>query len=97
MINFEQKTPPEITSEIAARVRARRKELKLTQEQLSRKAGMSLASYKRFEQKGLIALDALVKVAIALDCEADFDELFAKRGYVSIEEVINERKRSRHI
>jgi transcriptional regulator with XRE-family HTH domain len=88
MISFEQKTSPEIAQEVAARVRARRKELKLTQEQLACKAGMTLASYKRFEQKGLIAFQSLVAIGIALDCESDFDELFAKRAYSSIEEVI---------
>ena len=91
MIDFDQKTAPEIGSSVAARVRARRKELKLTQEQLCCKAGMSLASYKRFEQKGLIAFDALIRIAIALDCEGDFDNLFAKREYASIEEVIHGR------
>lgn len=93
MISFDQKTAPEIGASIASRVRMRRKELKLTQEQLSRKAGMSLASYKRFEQKGLISLDALIRTAMALDCEDDFDELFAKRGYASIEEVLRGQNR----
>lgn len=95
MISIDQKTPSEISADLASRVRARRKELHLTQEQLSRKAGMSLASYKRFEQKGLIALDALIRVAIALNCEDEFDTLFTKRGYSSIEEVIREATRSR--
>lgn len=93
MIDFEQKTPGEIGASVAARVRARRKELGLTQQQLSSKAGMSLTSYKRFEQKGLVAFDSLIRIAIALGYEDDFDSLFAKRGYFSIEEVIRGRKR----
>lgn len=92
MIDFEQKTPSEIGASVAARVRARRKGLGLTQEQLSDKAGMSLSSYKRFEQKGLVALESLIRIAIALGCEDDFDGLFAKRGYSSIEEVIRGRR-----
>ena len=79
MIDFEQKNPGEIGA--------------LTQQQLSSKAGMSLASYKRFEQKGLVAFDSLIRVAIALGCEDDFGSLFAKRGDFSIEEVIRGRKR----
>ena len=94
MIDFEQRTPSEIAADVATRVRKRRKELKLTQQQMARKAGMSLSSYKRFEQKGLIALDSLIKIAIACDCEKDFDELFAKRRYSSIQEVIDEREAS---
>lgn len=93
MIDFDQKTPAEIGASVAGRVRVRRKELGLTQAQVSGKAGMSLASYKRFEQKGLIAFDALIRIAIALGCEDDFDKLFSKRGYSSIEEVIRGKKR----
>ncbi len=93
MISLDQKTSYDIRNEVAARVRARRKELHLTQEQISIRSGMSLASYKRFEQKGLIAFDSLIRIAIALDCESDFDELFSKRAYASIQEVINEARR----
>lgn len=92
MISIDQKTPGEIGLAIAHRVRTRRKERGFTQEQMSRKAGMSLASYKRFEQKGLVALDSLIRISIALGCEDDFDELFAKRGYASIEEVIHGKR-----
>ena len=89
MIHLDQKMPPEVAQDVAARVRLRRKEKKLTQAQLARKAGMSLGSYKRFEQTGQIAFESLVKIAFALGYEKDLDQLFAKRGYVSIEEVIN--------
>lgn len=93
MIDFEQKTVPELAASVAARVKVRRKELHLTQAQMSTKAGMSLASYKRFEQKGLISFESLIRIAIALDCEDDFDKLFVRRGYTSIQEVIREHDR----
>lgn len=92
MINLDQQTPPEIAAAIAQRVRARRKELKLTQAQMSRKAGMSLGSYKRFEQTHQISLESLIRISIALDCEDDFDALFAKRQYASIQDVISARR-----
>lgn len=95
MISFEQKTSSEIIQEVAQRVRKRRKESGLTQAQLAEKAGMTLASYKRFEQTGLIAFQSLAAIAIALDCESDLDGLFAKRAYRSIEEVISETKMQR--
>ncbi|MBQ6567110.1 MAG: hypothetical protein IJL80_08635 [Treponema sp.] len=53
---------------------------------------MSFASYKRFEQKHEIAFDSLVKVAIALGCEKDFDALFASPFFSSIEELIQSEK-----
>ena len=47
--------------------------------------------FKRFEREHQIALASLIKLAIALDCEADFAALFSKRGYASIQEVLDER------
>lgn len=97
MISFEQKTSTELIIEVARRVKARRKELGLTQAQLAEKAGMSLASYKRFEQKGLISFQSLAAISIALRCENDFDNLFAKRNYRSIEEVIAEATQQKQV
>lgn len=91
MINLDQQTPGEVSHALAARVRARRKERGFTQAQLARKAGVSLGSYKRFEQTGQIALFSLINVAFALGYEQDFEALFAKRGYASIQEVIDGR------
>lgn len=91
MVNLEQKTPDSITADISKRVRARRKEKKLTQDEMSKRAGMSLASYKRFEQKGEIAFSSIIKVAIALDCENDFDSLFSKKQFSSLQELIDEQ------
>ncbi len=96
MISFDQKTSTDIIREVADRVRARRKELGLTQVQLAEKSGMSLASYKRFEQRGLISFQSLVNIAIALGCESDFDSLFSLQMFRSIDEVIkaSEKRRS---
>ena len=50
---------------------------------------MSLGSIKRFESKYEISLLSLVKIAIALDLDKDFDNLFNQKNYTSIDEVIN--------
>ena len=76
--------------EIAQRLKTRRKEAKLTQEGLSSKSGVSYGSIKRFESKGEISLSSLIKIAIALGYEKDFDELFNRKKYHSIQEVIDE-------
>ncbi len=73
-----------------SRVKHRRKEKRITQEELSRLADVSLGTIKRVERTGEISLSFLVKIAFALGCEDDFDALFAKRGYQSIQEVIDE-------
>lgn len=77
--------------EIAKRVSARRKEQNITQEQLSIKSDVSYGSVKRFERSGEISLSSLIKIAFALGLEDDFDLLFSKKGYASIQEVINEQ------
>ena len=85
---LDQETPDDIAAALAQRVRMRRKEQKLTQAQLSSKAGVSLGSLKRFEHDHQISL---IKLSIALGCESDFSELFSKKGYSSIQEVLDER------
>ena len=77
--------------EIAERARKKRKAYNLTQGQLAQKSGVSLGSLKRFERTGEISLSSLVKIAFALDCEDDFDALFARKEYSSIQEVIDEQ------
>lgn len=89
-INF-LKSPNDLNMEIAKRVSVRRKEKKITQVQLATTSDVSLGSIKRFERTGEISLSSLIKIAFALGCEDDFDELFSKKGYSSIQEVINEQ------
>lgn len=85
------KSPADINMEIAKRVQKKRKTHKLTQQQLAQRSGVSLGSVKRFERTGEISLSSLVKIAFALDCEKDFDELFSRKEYSSIQEVIDEQ------
>lgn len=63
--------------DIALQARARRLALQLTQVGLEERSGVSLGSIKRFERTGKIALESLLKIAMALDCLRDFDSLFA--------------------
>lgn len=93
MISLDQKTGYELCKEVAGRVKQRRKELRLTQAQLASKAGMSLGSYKRFEQTGQISLLSLANISIAINCEQDFDTLFAQPQYTSIEDVLRANRK----
>lgn len=85
-----QKTPTEIIKELVVRIRNKRRILKISQEELAKKSGVSLGSIKRFETKYEISLSSLVKIAIVLDLDKDFDALFSKKTYSSIDEIINE-------
>lgn len=83
--------PNEISGTIVENVKARRKEAHLTQEQLSRQSGVSLGSLKRFERTGEIALVSLIRISVALGCQEDFLQLFAKKQHQSIQEIIDEQ------
>lgn len=85
------RSPNDMNIEIAKRMSARRKEKKITQAGLSERSNVSLGSIKRFERTGEISLSSLIKIAFALGYENDFDVLFSKKVYSSIEEVINEQ------
>ena len=75
-------TTPTINSillSLTDRVKARRKELKISQKVLAQKSGVSYASIRRFESTGDISLASLLKIASALNCLEDFNQLFNKK------------------
>lgn len=91
MISLYQRTWPEINTDIAKRMAKLRKRKKLTQKELSVKAGVSLGSLKRFEQSGEISLQSFTKLAIALEVEGELESLFSQVPFESIEEILNEQ------
>lgn len=86
---LNQKTPNEIAKDLAEKIKQQRKKLKVTQQDLAQKSGVSLGSIKRFETKYEISLQSLIKITIALDLDSDFEKLFISKTYTSIDEVIN--------
>jgi transcriptional regulator with XRE-family HTH domain len=80
-----------INQKLANRVRVRRKEGKLSQTALAERSGVSLGSIKRFELTGEISLSSLVRIAFVLGFEDDFEQLFARKNYQSLDEMINEK------
>lgn len=62
--------------EIADKSRLLRKEKKYSQQQLAKRANVSLGSYKRFEQTGQISFESLLNIAFVLGRLKDFDNLF---------------------
>ena len=74
---------------IARRVRLRRREAKVSQAELAARSGVSLGSIKRFEGSGEISLISLLRIATVLGYENDFEKLFERKNYQSIDEIIN--------
>ncbi len=56
-----------------------RKARKISRQDLSKQSGVSYASIRRFEETGEIAFTSLLKLAQALKCLDDFDNLFQPR------------------
>ena len=86
---LNQKTPNEIAKSLADKIKEHRKKLKISQEALAQKSGVSLGSIKRFETKYEISLQSFIKIAIALDLDKDIETLFTQKTYNSINDVIN--------
>jgi transcriptional regulator with XRE-family HTH domain len=95
-------SPDTIIRGIAERIKERRLERNLTQKAFSKRAGMGYDAYRRFENTGEITLRNLVLCAIVLDDVEFFSDLFVKKSYRSIDELlktqeIKKRKRgTRH-
>jgi transcriptional regulator with XRE-family HTH domain len=88
ILSLIERTPDLLMLGIAERVKQRRLEKTWTQKMLAAKAGVSLASYRRFESSGEISLRSLVMLAFALDMTDEFKELFNSKTYRSIEDII---------
>lgn len=61
-------TPRQAQQQIAAHLRDRRLSMGLTQQGLAERSGVSLPTLRKFEQKGVLSLESLLKLAMALDC-----------------------------
>ena len=85
-------TPNTVAKAVAARAKQRRVALQLTQAELAQKAGMPLATYRRFEQKGQITLLGLLRIAFALDCLDDFKVLFASQSWATMDDMLKQVK-----
>ena len=84
--------PKAIAEKIAGNFKKRRLELNITQEELSRRAGVSLGSLKRFENKSEISLKHLLLCAVVLDATDEFLSLFTRRQYLRLDDINKEIK-----
>ena len=69
-------TEENVLNNMVARVKKKRKAMKISQKALAEQSGVSYASIRRFESTGEISLVSLLKIAHALQCLKDFEELF---------------------
>lgn len=88
-------TPDSILQGIAGKVKERRLEKNLTQKAFAARAGIGYDAYRKFENSGEITLRGLVLCAIALDDTEGFFELFTRKSYQSVDEILNEKKKKK--
>ncbi len=84
--------PEEVARQLADDFRKRRIEKNITREVCAKISGVALANIKRFEQKGLISLSNLIKLAIALQYTSEIKDIFSKPKYSTMEELTQIRK-----
>lgn len=85
--------PSDMADTLAKRVKALRLLRGWTQTTLALRAGVTVASFRRFEITGKASLELVLRVAHALACLNEFDKLFQPPPAWSIEEL--ERRSAR--
>ena len=74
------------TKDLVDRVKERRKELKISQKELSTRTLVSYGSIRRFENSGQISLTSLIRIANALNCLSDFNLLFKTKQITNLKD-----------
>ncbi len=85
-------TPSKAQVKLAENVRERRLALELTQEGLALRSGVPLPTLRKFEQKGVISLEAFLKILLVLGGLEEVIEATkpSKATFSSIDEVLKE-------
>lgn len=91
-MDFIFETPSDIALKLAKRIKRIRKRRKITQKQLAARCNVSYASYRKFEETGMIAFVSFIKVVMELGLINEIDDLFTQPVYLSIDEVLRDRK-----
>jgi HTH-type transcriptional regulator/antitoxin HipB len=80
-------TPPEVQDLLRTRLRLLRLEEGLKQTTLASRAGVSIASYRRFERTGRASIQTLLRVAHALGRLDDVSRLFEARTIRTLDDL----------
>lgn len=71
--------PLDIMLSMAQKVRALRKQVKMSQAELAKRSGVSFGSVKRFESGGEISFESLLKIANVFNRLEDFNPVLELR------------------
>lgn len=92
MENLLETSPGTIRKRIGRRAQAARLAVRRSQADVARAAGVSLPTVQRFEAGANVSVDALVRIAVALNAERDLGDLFPLPDLRTIEQVLDRRR-----
>lgn len=84
----------DIAKQVAESFRKRRVEKNITRQRISELSGVPLSTVARFEQKGLIAFESLIKLAMALGYAPDVRNMFGTSRFETMDELDMIRRKS---
>ncbi len=89
------KLPRDVRIEIADKHKKLRKQRGLSQIDLAERSGVSLGSLKRFETKGQVSLESLLKLVFILGRLSDFESVLKPdENLEHIEKLFDSKKKS---
>ena len=92
--NFTLDNPDDIAIQVAENFRKRRVEKNITRQRMAELSGVPLSTLARFEQKGLIAFESLIKLAMVLGYTSEIKDLFSAPKFDTMEELDLIRQKS---
>lgn len=92
--NFTLDNLDDIMMQVAENFRKRRVEKNITRQRIAELSGVPLSTVARFEQKGLIAFESLIKLAMALGYTSEIKDLFSAPKFDTMEELNLIRQKS---
>lgn len=92
--NFALDNPDDIMTQVAENFRKRRVEKNITRQRMAELSGVPLSTVARFERKGLIAFESLIKLGMALGYTSEIKNLFGAPKFDTMAELDMIRKKS---
>ncbi|MDE6110252.1 MAG: helix-turn-helix domain-containing protein [Muribaculaceae bacterium] len=77
----------DIMMQVAENFRRRRVEKNITRQRIAELSGVPLSTVARFEQKGLMSFESLIKLAMALGYTSEIKNLFGAPKFDTMEEL----------
>ena len=91
--NFTLDNAEDIAQQVSEAFRKRRVEKNITRQRIAEMSGVPLSSVARFEQKGLISFESLIKLAMALGYTSEVRNLFGESKFDTMAELDRIRRK----